>query len=449
MKARIWTKNEVGKLLRMLETGHPAAVMAQLLGRSEASVRYKILNLGFSSRQVFEADEISRYDGPPFTDEIEVTEDEVALNAVQELERTEARRAVRDIVQDGKQDILETRILEEFRQRLGNIPIRIVIPPLPSSKFNREATRDTAVLVISDCHIGQVVDPRELDAASAYNPAVYLNRLAQLETNVQEILQSHPVEKLVVLLAGDIVHGRLGHSLEDDLTLPIVTQVDLALHSLTHVVGRLAAQVREVTIHSVAGNHGRWPGTRKVPTDRRWSNLDTIVAQSLQALCEATLPNVCFDERISSRRIVDVGDYRILLLHGDQLRGGTYAATGVQKELGRWLLRSAQQGQRAPDLLVAGDKHIAASLPVGFSDALINGSFVGEDVFSQNFNPSPPSQTLFFIRPDVGRTETHVIRLDKAAVLEQPPYQFKPSLQTLIDGFRQSPFDLRKTYEQN
>ncbi len=449
MKARIWTKNEVGKLLRMLESGHPAAVMAQLLGRSEASVRHKILNLGFSSRQVLESDGFSRSDGPPFADELEVAEDEIALKAVQEMERTETRRAVRDIVHDGKLDILESRILEQFRLQLGNIPVRIEIPPLPSSGFNREPTCDTAVLVISDCHIGQVVDPRELDATSAYNPAVYLNRLAQLETNVQEILQSHPVEELVVLLAGDIVHGRLGHSLEDDLTLPVATQVDLALHSLTHVIGRLAAQVPKVKIHSVAGNHGRWPGTRKVPTDRRWSNLDTIVAQSLQALCEATLPNVRFDERISSRRIVEVGDFRILLLHGDQLRGGPYAATGVQRELGRWLLRSAQQGQRAPDLLVAGDKHIAASLPVGFADALINGSFVGEDVFAQNFNPSPPSQTLFFIRPDVGRTETHVIRLDKASVLDQPPYQFKPSLQTLIDGFRQSPFNPRNTYEQN
>jgi len=447
MKAKIWTKSEVGKLLRMLESGHPASVMAKLLGRSEASVRHKILNLGFSSRRVLEADSFDKVETPPFSDEIEVTENEIALRAREELERTECRRALREVVQDEKLSLLEERILQEFRAQLADLPVHIQLPSLPPTVANGKAVCDSAVLVVSDCHIGQAVDPRELDVASAYNPAIFLTRLAHLESSVQEILGDHPVRELVILLAGDIVHGQLCHSLEDDLTLPIATQVDLALHSLVHLIGRLAALVPKVEIHSVAGNHGRWPGAKKVPTDRRWSNLDTILAQALQALCSAKFNNVHFDERISSRRIIDVGDFRILLLHGDQLRGGTYAAAGIQKEISRWLLRSVQQGQRPPDLLVAGDKHISAALPVGFADAIINGSFVGEDVFSQNFNPSHPSQTLFFVRPQIGRTETHVIRLDKANVGAPLPYQFKPSLQSIVDGFRHPPFAQRNNHE--
>jgi len=61
---------------------------------------------------------------------------------------------------------------------------------------------------------------------------------------------------------------------------------------------------------------------------------------------------------------------------------------------------------------------------------------VGEDVFSQNFAPSPPSQTAFFVRPGVGLTEQHLIRLDRAAMKIDPlPYDLKPALRQLVLSF--------------
>jgi predicted phosphodiesterase len=441
MKAQVWSKREIDKLFRLLSAGHGASEIAALLERTEASVRYKILNLGYSSRRVEGPEATNEFCGDPGSsslDEMPVLVEQLRAHAGEQLKKGEERREIRNLVNEYKSDVLEERILDEFRQRLLDLPLRIDVPPLRENIVTKHDIQDLAVVVISDSHIGQVVDIRETESSSAYNPAVFVARLHHLEIELARIFNSHPVKEIVVLFAGDIVHGRLGHSLEDDLTLPIATQIDLALHLFVQFLARIATMAKRVTVHGVAGNHGRWPGTRKMPTDRRWSQLDTLFFQAAQALCGATLPNVVFDERFSARRMVDVEDFRILLLHGDQLRGGPCAANGVQKEMQLWLMRCVQTGQRPPDLIVLGDKHISANLPVGLGQALINGSFVGEDVFSQNFAPSPPSQSVFFVRPGVGKTETHLIRLDKAKLPTPLPYQLKPSLESVVMNFHQA-----------
>lgn len=431
MKTQLWTKREVDRLLRMFEAGHPASEMASLLGRTEASVRHKLLNMGFSSRRIIEP--AFEEEAPPDT---RIEEALLREKANKELEVLESRREVRAVTSEYKADILEERVLSEFRKTLFDMPPEIRIPELILPGRSELSSDGVAVVVVSDAHVGQVVDPRELDQRSSYNPAIFVSRLHHLEHELANIFRRHPAKEIVLLFGGDIIHGRLGHSLEDDLTLPIATQVDLALHCFSQFLGRLSQMADSITVHGVAGNHGRWPGTKKPPTDRRWSNLDTILYSSLAALCTATWKNIHFDERVSARRLVDVKDFRILLLHGDQLRGGYCAGGGIQKEMQHWLMRSVQRGDHPPDLIVFGDKHVSANLPVGLGQALINGSMVGEDVFSQNFAPSPPSQTAFFVRPGVGLTEKHLIRLDQAKMKIDPlPYDLKPALRQLVLSF--------------
>lgn len=145
------------------------------------------------------------------------------LRAEKELELGKTRREEREKVEEAKRAILEDRIVEEFRRHLCNLPLRIEItppPPIPSTS-PASAAPLTGILVLSDMHAGQVVDPRETEGLGVYNPAIMLARLHHLELEARRILASHRVEKLLVLFGGDILHGHLGHTLEDDLTIPI------------------------------------------------------------------------------------------------------------------------------------------------------------------------------------------------------------------------------------
>jgi len=424
-------------MLELYEGGYRCVEIASMWGRTESSVRLKLLGMGLSSRRILSAVAESEPLDEIVTDEVpsEVAEDVVRLRAQRELELRERRVEDRKQIDDAKRDILEDRILEEFKRHLCNLPRLEKSAPL--TIVPRPGPLHTAVLVISDVHAGQVIDSREIEGLGFYNPAVTLARLHLLEQEVGRILRERPIDKLLLLFGGDILHGHLGHSLEDDLTVPIALQSDLAIHLFFHFLTRLSCLVPRIEVHGVAGNHGRWPGMRKMPTERRWSNLDTIFYSALAALCEfGGLQNINFDERISSRRMIDVGRCRLELLHGDEIRGGAFCTGGMSREVTNATLRNVQAGRQAVDYFVMGDKHFSASVPYGTGAFVVNGSFVGVDGFGMNFIPAPPAQTLFFLHPALGKVESHELRLQNAENSETLPYPLKPSLAELIRRFQ-------------
>lgn len=442
MNTKWWTQAEIDKTLALYEQGYPCKEIAQMLARTENSVRYKLLNLGYSTRQVIpeEASLPMEVFSERLAKEEEMIpsvlnlglEDPVELRARRELEIGERRREEREQVQQAKQAILEERIIEEFRKTLCDLPRHFSYSEPPIQKPSTTVSL-TAVLVVSDVHVGQVIDPRETEGLGNYNPAVTLARIRHLELETIRILRDRPVAKLLILFGGDILHGHLGHTFEDDLTLPIALQADLALNFFFPFLLGISKVVPSIEIHGVAGNHGRWPGMRKMPSDRRWSNLDSIFYGSVAALCRHSgMEGVHFDERISSRRQIDAGGFRIQLLHGDEVRGGTFCTGGMNREVHNSSLRSVQAGQRPADYYVMGDKHFSASVPYGTGAFVVNGSFVGVDGFGMNFLPAPPSQTLFFLHPGEGKTETHEIRLSSATLPAPLPYNLKPNLLEVV-----------------
>ena len=447
MNARWWTEQEIQKALQLYEAGYPCDEIGQMLGRTESSVRLKLLSLGLSSRRVEVEPEpeiaagisVPHVPQPMKTlplnkpaQELIVESNPYELRARREMELGEQRRAEREKVEDAKRGILEDRILEEFRKTLCNLPPSFA-PPLPPPPPPKTATPLIAALVVSDAHIGQTVDPREVAGFGEYNPALSMGRLRHLENEVLRILSGRPVEKLLLLFGGDIHHGQLGHTLEDDLTLPLALQVDLTLNLFFPFIRSLSQAVHKIEAYGVAGNHGRWPGMRKMPTDRRWSNLDTVLYGALADICRHSgLANVSFDDRISSRRTIEAGKFTIELLHGDEIRGGNFCIGGMNREVHNSTLRHLQTGRKPADYYVIGDKHFSASIPFGTGAFVVNGSWVGTDSFGLNFLPAPPSQTLFFLHPTLGKIETHEIRLDHARIEKPLPYQLKPNLEEII-----------------
>ncbi len=448
MNTQAWNAAEIEKTLGLYESGFPCGEIATMIGRTEAAVRYKLYSLGYSSRKIrTSADSCipetsSTLPIPPAQEtasheSADEDSDYFRMRAERELEVGSKRRGDREKVEEAKRLLLEDRIVDTFRRHLCDMPPRIEISVPPVVSTRSAGLPLTGVLVISDMHGGQVVDPRETEGLGEYNPAIMIARLRHLELEVGRILSHRAVDKLLLLLGGDILHGHLGHSLEDDLTIPIAQQADLLLHALFPFVMSLAGAVPAMEIYGVAGNHGRWPGMRKMPTDRRWSNLDTVLYGALAALIQHSgAEHITFDDRISSRRTIDAGKFRLQLLHGDEVRGGAFCVAGMTKEVSNSTLRHVQRGSAPIDYYVMGDKHFTASVPYGTGGFVVNGSFVGLDGFGMNFLPAPPSQTLFFLHPNLGKIETHEIRLDLAELGSDLPYPFKPSLAELINQYR-------------
>jgi len=438
MKWSRWTPEACSRLMDLYLGGYSAREIAAMMGRTEQAVRLRLLGSGYSSRRIKTDTEVPTAKADialpsPLDAHEKADSDYYETRARAELEAQLARREERGKVEEAKRLLLEDRIAAEFSRVLSDLPrapLKLAPPPVIR---DTDGSALTAVLVVSDVHLGQIVCPHETANFGCYNPAIALARVRHLELEAARIMSERPIEKLLVLFAGDMVHGKLNHSLEEDV-VPVARQVDLAIHIFFPFLCGLAMSAPSVEVYGVEGNHGRWPGgQRKMPTERRWSSLDSILYNALGALCtHAGLRNVRFDDGVASRRVIEAGNFRLQLQHGDQVRGGAFCTGGMSREVTNSTLRHVQSGRRPVDYYVMGDKHTSSSMSFGKGAFIVNGSFVGPDNFGLNFVAAPPSQTLFFLHPLLGKTETHEIRLDFARLSLPLPYPLKPSLEELV-----------------
>jgi hypothetical protein len=113
----------------------------------------------------------------------------------------------------------EREMIDQFREVAkealdDKLIINVRPPPArPKSSFSKEH----AVLVISDSHIGKFVSPDRTLGFGDYSPAIFLDRLAFMRDAVTSLIEHHvanPVEELHILFLGDLVEGMLNHSEE-------------------------------------------------------------------------------------------------------------------------------------------------------------------------------------------------------------------------------------------
>lgn len=296
-----------------------------------------------------------------------------------------------------------------------------VRPPAGTSKSKK--TPESYVLMFSDLHGGQTIDPDQTLGFGGYNFDIMAARVAYLENRVSSILKNHvtsPVDELVVVFLGDMLHGSLDHGGEAAQTQTLYSQWFTVGHILAQFLRNLSAQVK-IRIHTVAGNHGRWPSQKKMPTENRYSNLDIFLYRYTQALTR-DIENIAWNIDRQPFAVFDVQGFRFHASHGDHLRGGD-KALGIPVHAAARQITSTTQlyvknAKRPPDYYLVGDKHKSIQLPHGMGDILFNGGFPGVDNYSLqgNFVPVDPMQRLFGVHPRYGRTALYDVGLKHATV---------------------------------
>lgn len=439
---RSWSQNEFDRAVQLLSAGWNAPEIAKALGRTETSVRLKLIKGGYSSRVVSAAEvkeparaplaespALPAYEPSSGSQSPRLADDEAfrllesrELGARNRRERAEAiERAQRE------------RMLEIFKASLAEAHFDFSLPPPKVTKASGSAS--AAVLLLGDVHVGKVCSQEETEGRAYYNPAFTVARLGHLEKEVIRLIATGPeVDELVILFLGDILDGALDHGAEREETLLISRQFELAVAILSQFVLSLASVV-PIRVYGVSGNHGRWPGQRRPPTVGRESNLDGLVYRAIEMVIKASaVPNVRFSLSESPRQTVKVKSTLIALAHGDELRGGEFYTAGIKREVYHSVLRGAREGA-IPDLWVTGDKHVPQSLSLGTGQHIINGSFVGEDAYGLRFAPAISCQTMFWVCPMRGKVLQADIRLDEATPADPPPYQLSAPLLELVHTY--------------
>jgi hypothetical protein len=262
------------------------------------------------------------------------------------------------------------------------------------------------VALWSDWHVGEIVDPAQVNGVNAFDMQIFERRARKLVERTIYLLRHHVVNPeypgIVVNLGGDMLTGDIHEELTATNAKPTLAAL-LDLHGvLKWALKSLADEFGRVFVPCVPGNHGRLSKKPRAK-DRAFTNLDWLLYQFLAKAFEAD-DRITFHIPDGPDALYNVCGHRYLLTHGDQFRGGD----GIIGAIGP-ITRGNQKKQARNsainldyDTMLLGHWHQYMPL----HRTLVNGSLKGYDEYANqnNFGYEPPIQALWLTHPEHGIT---------------------------------------------
>jgi predicted phosphodiesterase len=312
-----------------------------------------------------------------------------ALNETKKLNTTE------EFVRETLRDILKAE------PKPNNVKIRT------SDSINHPGT---PVLHLSDLHLYENIDARELNNINGFNIAVAEERLNSIVDTVINLWTRHLVhdqeyDGIYVFLGGDIISGIIHDELKATNNAEISIQVVGSADILWNALKTLEAKFKKIKVFCVPGNHGR---STMRPRFKKYNetNFDDIIYRILQKYAYLDGANISIDVNESRERLVEIEGTKFLLIHGDQFMGGD-AMIGAKGTSTRGDIRLRDRATMLPpefqyDILVHGHHHSASWEP----NKITNGSLPGYSEYAAGklCRFERPMQMAWTVHPRVGIT---------------------------------------------
>jgi hypothetical protein len=338
-------------------------------------------------------------------------------------EGQQASMSIKDEIEDSGEDRLEIARLRKERAKLTTDNVKLterleqverslsiveaveacdIQPPhwlVPSSPKRSAAT---LVVMLSDTHFDEVVNPDEMEGLNAYNREIAVMRLERWAQNVIKLsrhyLSGVSYDGVVLILGGDIFTGDIHEelSLTNDDTM--IGSMLFWSEQIAAVVEMLTNEFKKCHIVSVVGNHGRT--TRKPRMKQRVrTNFDWLLAKMVERHF-AKDKRVTFTIPESADAFIQIYEHGHLITHGDQVSGGG-GIGGIYPPIMR--MRARKEGRylqtgKTFKTLWLGHWHQYISTP----SMIINGSMKGYDEYAMlmGFGFEQPQQALALITPE-------------------------------------------------
>jgi predicted phosphodiesterase len=286
--------------------------------------------------------------------------------------------------------------------------------PKPANSDKRRKATEVAVPWLSDWQLAKITP--------SYNSQVCEERVELYAQKVLELTEiqraDHPVKEAHVFITGDLIEGELifpgQHWLIDS---SLYTQVCLdGPRILGNFLRTMLANFDRVHVTAVIGNHGRigGRGSRDMNAESNGDRMLYRITQQLLAdekRLTWTIPDG--DRERHWYAVAGIGNYRALLLHGDQFRGHAGIPWyGIQKKAGGWALGAIEEEF---DEIIFGHYHQPTRVTLNSVTARCSGSTESHNTFAveQLAAVGRPSQNLLFIHPDKGEvTAEYCVWLD-------------------------------------
>lgn len=330
-----------------------------------------------------------------------VSDEFSAEQRVAELEQT-ARRLQRQLAQAKAKT---ADLVDAVYQAANDAAMVTGIPsPVKPPKADKRKGGEVALLHMTDTHIGAVTPTFNTEIAHER-----IQKTIAKTVSLTEIQRAdHPVDECVLMLGGDHIEQTAQFPNQawgvDSTTF---AQIFNAASFLGEAVLTLLANFRTVRVYSVPGNHGRvgkGKGRASVEYESA-TNFDLILYEIMRGQLKDQ-DRLEWKQSEEWYEIIEIGDYRALLHHGDTIRGfgGNIPAYGI---LRRHLSWSAGVLPEFHDAYL-GHFHTPMTLPLtnGTSRVFVTPSLVSDSAYAKEWvgSASVPAQRLNFVHPSRGVT---------------------------------------------
>lgn len=252
---------------------------------------------------------------------------------------------------------------------------------------------------------------------TSYNSEVMRTRVlsfVEKAVHITDIQRAdHPVDEVVIMFGGDMIEGLFnfpGQAFEIDSTL--FEQYVNVSRLCVDVVRLALTNYKKVTVVPEWGNHGRIGSKRdNVP---RSDNFDRMCYELARQLLQGE-KRLTWQECPEDIQRVEIGNYKALLIHGDEVGRNGFASPGaIVQHANRW--RSGSYPWEFRDVYI-GHYHTHAewAMANGQGSVYQTGSTESDNRYAGvNLAASAtPSQRLHFVDPVKGRvTASYKVWLD-------------------------------------
>jgi hypothetical protein len=274
------------------------------------------------------------------------------------------------------------------------------IPPVAEPKIAKSSKKPEVAL-------WHMTDWQGAKKTPSYDSEVMRKRVLEFADKAVRITEihraDHPVDEVFILFGGDMIEGLFnfpGQAFEIDSTL--FEQYVNVSRLCVDVVRYALANYKKVTVVPEWGNHGRIGSKRdNVP---RSDNFDRMCYELAKQLL-AGEKRLTWQDCPEDIQRVEIGNYRALLIHGDEVGRNGFASPGaIVQHANRW--RSGAYSWEFRDVYI-GHYHTHAewAMANGLGAVYQTGSTESENRYAGvNLAASAtPSQRLHFIDPVKGR----------------------------------------------
>jgi hypothetical protein len=284
------------------------------------------------------------------------------------------------------------------------------IKPIPPLEPDKRKTK-------SEVALWHMTDWQGAKRTTSYNSEIMRKRVLEFATKAVRITDiqraDHPVREVFICFGGDMVEGLFNfpsQAFEVDSTL--FEQYVNVSRLCVDVVQFALANYEKVTVVAEWGNHGRIGSKRdNVP---RSDNFDRMCYELARQLLQGE-KRLVWQECPEDIQRIEIGSYRALLIHGDEVGRNGFASPGaIVQHANKW--RSGSYPWEFRDVYIGHyHTHCEWAMANGQGSVYQTGSTESDNRYAGVMlaSSATPSQRLHFIDPIKGRvTAAYKVWLD-------------------------------------